>query len=422
MIRHFEIRNFKAIQHLSLYLDEFHVFVGPNASGKSSFLDALVLLKDFLSVGPLKTVFGDEKANVNYRAKDAIDLSWKRKGWPIEIAVTVELPKEIRKKVNYQFCRYELALDIAGEIDIKSESFWLCKSMTKNGAPEQLAFFPHHEEFTESIVITPQSRAPGGWRKVLNKVSESGNDYFKAETSKWNNQFRIGPKKSVLANLPEDEEKFPAATWFKRYLMEGIQFISLDADKMRNPSPPGLSKTFLPDGSNIPLVINQLEKKGKRKLKNWIKHIRTALPEIDDIYTNEMEVNRNRFMVIKFNNGLEIPSWNASDGTLRLLALTLLAYTQENDGIILIEEPENGIHPQAVETVYQSLSSLYNNQVFCATHSPVILSYAKLNEILCFGKAPNGAIDIVKGMDHPKLKDWKDELDLGHIFASGILS
>ncbi len=81
----------------------------------------------------------------------------------------------------------------------------------------------------------------------------------------------------------------------------------------------------------------------------------------------------------------------ASDGTLRLLALTLPAYLPDFSGVYLIEEPENGIHPRAVETVYQSLSSVYGAQILVATHSPVLLSMVDAKNVLCFAKTPEGA-------------------------------
>ena len=58
-----------------------------------------------------------------------------------------------------------------------------------------------------------------------------------------------------------------------------------------------------------------------------------------------------------------------SEGTLRLLALTVIAYLPDAGRIYLIEEPENGIHPLATEAVYQSLSSVYGSHVFITTHS-----------------------------------------------------
>jgi len=116
-----------------------------------------------------------------------------------------------------------------------------------------------------------------------------------------------------------------------------------------------------------------------------------------------------------------VPSWMASDGTLRLLALTIPAYIPDFKGICLIEEPENGIHPKAVETVFQSLSSVYDAQVLLATHSPVILSVAEADKVLCFKKTDSGATDIVRGSEHPALRNWRGGINLGDLFAAGVL-
>jgi predicted ATPase len=122
-------------------------------------------------------------------------------------------------------------------------------------------------------------------------------------------------------------------------------------------------------------------------------------------------------------NGAKVPSWLASDGTLRLLTLTIPAYLPNIEGTFLIEEPENGIHPRAIETVLQSLSSIYKSQVLLATHSPVALNMLEPRDVLCFAKDANGATDIVSGDRHPSLREWKKgEPDLGVLFASGILS
>ena len=109
--------------------------------------------------------------------------------------------------------------------------------------------------------------------------------------------------------------------------------------------------------------------------------------------------------------------------TLRLLALTIPAYLNDLDDVFLIEEPENGIHPRAIETVIQSLSSIYSGQVLIATHSPVALNLLDAAQILCFAKDETGATDIVAGDRHPALREWRrGHPDLGVLFASGILS
>lgn len=186
----------------------------------------------------------------------------------------------------------------------------------------------------------------------------------------------------------------------------GVQALALHSEKMRQPSPPKAPKFFLPDGSNLPWVVDLLAKKHRQRFSDWIHHVRTALPDLKHVRTVERDEDRHRYLVLEFENGLKVPSWGISDGSLRLLALTLLAYLPAVEGVFLIEEPENGIHPRAVETVFQSLSSVYNAQVLPATHSPVILSIAKPEQILCFAKTTEGATDIVRGSEHPHLKEW----------------
>jgi len=245
---------------------------------------------------------------------------------------------------------------------------------------------------------------------------------FSAETGNWNSPFRIAQDKAALASLPEDENKFPVATWFRSALSVGVQRIALSAEGLRRPCPPGRTREFLPDGSNMPLVVHALEKEHPDVLASWIAHVREALPDLQSVSTHEREEDRHRYVVLHYANGLKAPSWLASDGTLRLLALTLLAYVPGLTGTYLIEEPENGIHPRAVETVFQSLCSVYGAQVLLATHSPVVLSIANLDQVLCFARDSAGATDVVPGRMHPRLRDWQGDVDLGSLLASGVLS
>jgi len=139
------------------------------------------------------------------------------------------------------------------------------------------------------------------------------------------------------------------------------------------------------------------------------------------VQTIERPEDRHRYLVLIYKGDLKVPSWMASDGTLRMLALTLPAYLEGFQGIYLIEEPENGIHPRAIETMTQSLSSVYDAQVLLATHSPVILSTVEAEQILCFSKDAEGATAIVRGSEHPALRSWKHETTLGTLFAAGVL-
>ncbi|MCI0613517.1 ATP-binding protein, partial [bacterium] len=345
-------------------------------------------------------------------------------------AIEFTLPERLRNPKHdgaFTECRYEISLGYSSENEaaLLNEAFWL-KSETqekKENPTSQLIFaleFPRELPLVESILVAPRKHSPAGWRKVVNKISESGNDWFKAESGEWNNLFRLGPRKSSLANLPEDEQKFPISTWAKRLLMEGIQVLALNSFAMRQPCSPLSSKRFVPDGSNLPLAIRDLQKRPER-YQQWLAHVQTALPDIQAIEVQERPEDRHLYIEVEYQTKARVPSWLVSDGTLRLLALTLIAYLPSDGTIYLIEEPENGLHPKAVEAVYQSLSSVYDNQILVASHSPIFLSLANLDQILCFGKTPNGATDIIIGSQHPKLKNWRGEVNLSVLFASGVL-
>lgn len=420
MIRRIEALGYRCLRYLRQDLLPFQVLVGPNASGKSTFLDVVSFIADLVALGPAEAVAK--------RAPDVRDLIWMRQGDRLELSLEIALPEDRRKRLKngaYASARYELGVGLnseSAELSLLAETFWLVEDgQGQSAIPVQRDLFPLPPKPPATIVVPSGKKGPPGWKKVVNKVAESGNDYFSSETSGWHNLFRLGPQKSALANLPEDETKFPIATWFKELLMRGVQTLALNSEAMRRPSPPGTPRAFKPDGSNLPWVVDTLDKKHRRSLKDWIDHVRTALPDLKNIRTVERGEDRHRYLVLEFENGLRVPSWLVSDGTLRMLALTLLAYLPNPAGVFLIEEPENGIHPRAVETVFQSLSSVYGAQILLATHSPVVLSVARPEQVLCFARTHDGATDIVRGSGHPRLREWKGETDLGTLFASGVL-
>ncbi len=422
MLAQIEALSYRCLRYIHQPLATFQVLIGPNASGKSTFLDVVAFLADVV-----KEKEGVAAA-VAVRAPDVHDLYWMRHGEAFELALEATIPKPLQHRRNGAATRvrYEVKVGLhpdTGETSLLAENLWLKPDPPPRDEQviQQRSLFPLPPKPPDAIVRPSRKRTPSGWRRVLNKVPESGNDYFCSETSKWNNLFRLGPRRSALANLPEDEEKFPVSIWFRRYLLEGVQRLALNSAALRRPSPPGSPRHFQPDGSNLPWVVGDLEKQAPERLQEWVAHVRTALPDLQKIRTVERPEDRHRYLVLDYDTGLQAPSWLVSDGTLRLLALTILAYIPDLEGIYLIEEPENGVHPRAVESVLQSLSSVYGAQVLLATHSPVILSLAEPKEVLCFDRTPEGVTDIVRGSEHPRLQEWRGETDLGTLFASGVL-
>ncbi|MDI6709287.1 MAG: ATP-binding protein [Bacillota bacterium] len=416
MITLIEALNFRCLRYVKQPLGRFHVLVGPNASGKTTFLDVVAFLGQLVSDGL--------DAAISERTQNFQDLVWGRSGDSFELAVEARIPDDRRLLLSgqsYDTIRYEVGLaNEQGETVIYAEKALLKVSEPVEGT--QRTLFPIFRQPPRSIMTAKGQR---GTVTIVNKVP-GGNDNFYSETYResgkgWAPAFKLGPRKSTLGNLPEDESKFPVTTWFKRLLSDGVQRFVLNSLLIRKASPPGKVRGFKTDGSNLPWVVERLRQKEPERYQEWIAHLTTALPDLEGIRTVERPDDRHRYLMIRYRGGLEVPSWMASDGTLRLLALTLPAYLPDFEGIYLIEEPENGIHPRAVETMFQSLSSVYHAQILMATHSPVILSVADPDEVLCFAKTPEGATDIVLGSEHPALADWRGETNLGVLFAGGVL-
>ena len=426
MIRTIEVLNYRALRYVKVNVANFQVLVGPNASGKSTLFDVISFVRDILQAGLVGAFFGDQRHRIAPRCLNPKDLTWCGQGGDIEIVLEIELPQSLQESVKHHFARYELAIATDGEIAFRNETLWLCQALADSSSKSKFQrslIFPQSEPLPSegSIVQKPRKKMAAGWRKVLSKISKTGNDYFRAELSDWNNEFRLGPSRSALSNLPEDEEKFRASIWVKRFLMEAVVRLTLNADTIRLPSAPGVPTTFTHDGSNLPWVIHDLQRKNKERFAQWVEHVQTALPDVMAISTGQQLGDLSRFVNLTYRNGYSAPAWLLSDGTLRLLALTLLAYARPPASVLLIEEPENGIHPPAMDTVLQALQSYYDGQIFCATHSPVVLGQVEIRDLLCFARAEDGSIAVVRGEDHPRLKEWRDSLDLPTLFASGIL-
>lgn len=434
MISRVEALYYRGLRHVDQDLRAFQVLVGPNASGKSTFLDVIALLGDFVRYGlDSALLFGTETGRG--RASRFEELVFNQHHDHFELALEFAVPTSLRHPVGetgsstvHDRARYEVAFGLAhnGELSIRAETLWLIESTSRSDHASssdrhaQLGLFPIEPQPPLSLITT--GKTPSGWQTVVRKVAESGNDYYKAEGGKWNIMYRIGPRRAALAGLPEDAARFPITLWVRNLLLDGVRVMALNSAAMRRPASPSLSRSFSVEGANLPLVVQDLERNHPLAYADWVAHLQTILPDLKRVSAHERPDDRHLYLAVSYTSADEpVPSWLISDGTLRLLALTLLAYIPHQEGIYLIEEPENGIHPKALEGVFQSLSSVYSGQILVATHSPLFLGLAESPQLLCFAKNPSGAVDIVAGNRHPALQRWRGEVDLPTLYAAGVL-
>src|SRR5262249_256645 len=79
MITLVEALNFRCLHHVRQTLGQFHVLVGPNASGKTTFLDVVSFLGDLVTDGPAEAI--------RARTQNFVDLLWGRQGDSFQVAI-----------------------------------------------------------------------------------------------------------------------------------------------------------------------------------------------------------------------------------------------------------------------------------------------------------------------------------------------
>jgi predicted ATPase len=419
MITRIEAKRFRCLRYVSQELGPFHVLVGPNASGKSSFMDVLGFFGRLMR-GGLK--------NAIQQPETIYDLFWGRQGNAFELAIEAEIPDVIRKP-NHLFhgdrtagIRYEVAvgLDATGLTRLLREQLLLRPEHEKPDVPAPA------EAAVDSLFIDPQRTC---WHPLV-RAQETGKDYFHLNPEEYDPSrpdeddyqvlHRPSKDRSLLAGLSPVE--FPSAIWLEGLLSERIVQVNINPKVLRNPAKPGQGDVFLGDGANFPWLVQELETRDPERYRDWVGHVRTVLRDVEGVRVVNRPEDLHRYLMVRYVDGLEIPSWSLSEGTLCLLALTFLAYWRYELGTVyLVEEPESHIHPLNIEPIVQSLSSVYEGQVLLATHSPSVLTMTDESKILVFSRDKEAGVSIVRGDRHPRLRHWRREVSLGDLFASGVL-
>lgn len=444
MITRLEATRYRCFERLGVDLGDFRVLVGANGSGKTTLLDLPVLLGDLLRATNVSAPFMERRPELPPRAGSLNELVFAGRGSDFSLAVEARLPDAVQSKVlegmfaRKRTERSRLALQedrrqwpthIRYEIGLRIGS-----DQALQVAYEYLFMFPE--------AYGPDRRQAGfhgvtagnkkNWHLTLKREIGYESE-FSPETPQAN-VAKVGLPETLLAMprvLFESEASYPAARWLHGLLTTDAVFLEPNWSAMRQASPPGQSKVIIASGRNIPWLALELKRQDapdgaaadyrSERYCDWIAHVQTALPQVTDIEVREREDDHHAYFVVSYRGDFKVPSPGLSEGTLRILTLTLLPYLSKHPAILVTEEPENGIHPRAIEAVLQSLSSMYDSQVWVSSHSPVVLARAKLDQLLCARLASEGGVEMVAGTDHPRLQEWRGGIDLGSLFAAGVL-
>lgn len=444
MITRLEATRYRCFERLGVDVGEFRVLVGANGSGKTTLLDLPVLLGELLRANNVSAPFMERRPEHPARASSLNELVFAGRGDDFSLAVEARLPDMVQSKVlEGMFAkkrsertrqalqedrsqwpthiRYEIGLRIGADKSLQVAYEYLFMFPESNGPDRRQAGF-------HGIYAGPNKH----WHLTLKREIGYESE-FTPETPQANSA-KVGLPDTLLAMprvLFESEAGYPAARWLHGLLTTEAVFLDPDWSALRQACPPGQPKVITANGRNIPWLALELKREGapdeapanyrSERYADWIAHVQTALPQVADIDVREREDDHHAYFVVSYKGDYKVPSPGLSDGTLRILTLTLLPYLRKQPAILVTEEPENGIHPRAIEAVLQSLSSMYDSQVWVSSHSPVVLARAKLDQLVCSRLANDSGVEMVAGTDHPRLQEWRGGIDLGSLFAAGVL-
>jgi len=368
---------------VALPLKDLNVLIGPNGSGKSNFLEMLALLK----AAP-KNLSGPVNEMGGVR-----EWLWKGQGRALDGVLDVLVTDGNGRKKETTYVRHRL------NITEKGRRFEVVEELIEEDKGDSVG---------PSGVALMQYIFRKGRALLLDGQQE--------RTLRREN---IHPEESILSQI-KDPEQYPAL----RYLQEKYADIRLfrnwsfgpHAALRRAQSAQGRNDFLADSGENLVLVLSKIPMRVKREMLEALRELYGGITDFDP----RVELGGNMELFLEEDGGREIPASRLSDGTLRYLCLLAILLHPEPPGLIAIEEPELGLHPDVIPYLGKLLvQASKRTQLVVTTHSPMLVD--------ALGDEPEAVVvcEKVKGcskftrLKGDKLKEWLEKYSLGTLWSMG---
>lgn len=348
-IHKFRVRNYMIHQDTSIELQPLTVLVGPNGGGKSALFDAMLNFS-MLSRGNLRQAFGPYPYSfgaTRYRGANNVAR--------IDFEITMSKAHDEKQQLSYaiNYAQTGFSEDQAA-FNIYNEKLTRCDTgeiLFDRSEPEK---YPITEQIQldndRSLFSAVRIRAVSADSPVdplLNYVTQQISRF---------NKFRLDP--SMLAapsRLPE------------------LTSVPLSTNAPR----------IGYHGEDLAATLYYLSETGHSSLDLIRQKVRELVPEFQDFEFNIVGTDRIAFAVKYSDRRETIPSVKLSSGMLIYIGLIVLVSTPNRPPVLMIEEPENGLTPQAVKAFYQAVRRLAfseshdeRSQVLISSHSPFVICEA----------------------------------------------
>ena len=382
MLKRIHIEGYKSLADVDLRLKPLSVLFGPNAAGKSNFLDAIQLLSRVATCKTLREAFeppyrGKPLESFSLCGSTGLDDLLKKESAKFSIEVDIELSDGVVQSVNRQI----LEMRKGGQRD------------TANGG--------NGSSKPSAIVREKNLR----YRVEIEILSKSGILRVSDESlAALNNRDEVLKSRSAFFDKAEDNmfhvrmEGQARPTYYERYLDHTILsqpfypphyphlvaarqelsrcnfFYFEPRERMRASNPVKEVRHIGLMGEELAAFLNTLKSLDPRQFKAVEKALQMIVPSVTGI---DVDVNNLGEVDLWLTEGsLRLPARVVSEGTLRVLGLLAISGAKDPPSLIGFEEPENGIHPRRVRDVAELLktqSGSGDSQLIVTTHSPVLL-------------------------------------------------
>ncbi|MBB1258135.1 AAA family ATPase [Streptomyces alkaliterrae] len=409
MLTRLEVDGFKNLLDLRVEFGPFTCIAGENGTGKSNVFDAiqfLSLLADRSMIEAAQAVRGTHGSLHG----DARDLFWN--GYAegehlMTFAAEMIIPGEVEDdfgrlaEPTSTFLRYELRLgyqpprggERGGRLTLLYEDL---SKIRPRDAASQLRF-PHSAKgFRNTVVRGRPSTAP-----YISTSLDTGDAVVQIHADGRRGQPRPAPASrapgTMLSTINRNDDPTILAA---RREMQSWRRLALEPSALRTSDRYQDPSTMQPDGLHLPRSLDRIarEKSPDDPARVYSRvagrlsdlsglHVRTLHVEADD--TREL-------LTIKLHeiDGMELPARSLSEGTLRFLALCVLLEDPSAQGLLCMEEPENGIHPANLLAMVNLVRDLAVDpsepvdednpfrQVLINTHSPGVVQLVDPADLL----------------------------------------
>jgi energy-coupling factor transporter ATP-binding protein EcfA2 len=433
MITRIEAYRYRCFEKLDVALGPYQVLVGKNGAGKSTLMDIPVMLGEMLYHRSIRDAFFKPTAShpERPRADAAEDLIFQHKGDWFAVAVEARIPEHICAQVQRNgtsaarqtrarsgtsaepdTIRYELGFHLVeGAWEVSHEFLFLLPANRDLLRTEPHGLWGEWALDSNLPVVRVLSRPKGAKTEIFPERG-ARQPLFSYEPP------GVMP---ALSGFPLDVHEFPATRWWHDLLFRQCVPLRLNLPALHTAQPPpGREFRVAADGSTLPWSVLQLSQ-DKDRFAQWLCHVQAALPHVQAIEAHKREDDDFAYVKVHYAGDFEVRSAGLSDGTLSILALSILPFLDNVPALVTVEEPETGIHPKAIEIVLESLAKLPQSQVWVATHSPVAVANTPPAALICLRQLRDGSVTATLGSHHPRLVDWQGSPSLATLFSAGVL-